>query len=351
MNRPSFEQAKVYWLKGSTSKRDRRCWKLPFVPPRPQCWQAVCYRRDRPELRRRCAAGTGPCCGVAHRPVRLVWPLPSGWIDILENLVSFEIVYHPMDQGDLASRYDVLIFADGSDREATRSYRIRGIPAEYRDAWGTRRRETIPQLRIFLEQGGTVLAIGARRSGIPAGLPIMSAALSEKEPTAQTAPPSKSSMSGSFPGSRRSGPLAHGLSETVDVFDKSPVFRLRPEAALSGLRGGRWSTARKPRAAGPGVKLIWSKARRSSTPASAKQTPVLKSAFRAQPTWTFKFRSMGSIMEEDLQICRSASRNVNRPGAGIGAARSYLPGRRRDAATETGMVTSSPTPAESSPAD
>src|SRR4030095_2459421 len=69
--------------------------------------------------------------------------MPSGWIRwILEKFeFPFEVVYPPqVDQGNLASRYDVLIFPDGliSEVESRRDALPdpAGIPAEYRERLG-----------------------------------------------------------------------------------------------------------------------------------------------------------------------------------------------------------------------
>ncbi len=42
-------------------------------------------------------------------------------------------------------------------------------------------------------------------------------------------------------------PLAHGLPEKADLFfDNSPVFRLKPEAGLKGVKAVAWFDSDKP---------------------------------------------------------------------------------------------------------
>src|SRR5207342_119558 len=106
-----------------------------------------------------------------------------------------------------------------SDREATREDLPdpASIPAEYRERLGYPTvAKTIPQLRSFLEQGGTVLAIGSSTVlGYQLGLPIMSA-LSEKgaNGTERALPSEKFYVPGSVLQVRvdPTSPLAYGLS-------------------------------------------------------------------------------------------------------------------------------------------
>jgi hypothetical protein len=135
------------------------------------------------------------------KPVRIgLWDryggsMPSGWLRwLLEQFeFPFEVVYPArLDGGNLASQFDVLIFVTGAIPvsavwEAETGGRpmgepeIAAIPAEYRDRVGSVTiAKTVPELKKFLEAGGTVLAIGTSTAfGWHLGLPITSA-LTEK---------------------------------------------------------------------------------------------------------------------------------------------------------------------------
>src|SRR5947207_616901 len=120
--------------------------------------------------------------------------MPSGWTRwLLEQYeFPFTVVYPPaLDAGDLAGKFDVLIFADGGipARDGGGGGGRGGggggggmpdpqsIPAEFRDRLGNVTvARTVPQLRQFLEGGGAILTIGGSTSlGYNAGLPIANA--------------------------------------------------------------------------------------------------------------------------------------------------------------------------------
>ncbi|HTS76387.1 MAG TPA: M14 metallopeptidase family protein, partial [Bryobacteraceae bacterium] len=103
--------------------------------------------------------------------------IPSGWTRWLfeQYEFPFELVYPQMlDTGDLKSKFDVLVFVDGAFRLPGTGGRGGGgggfggqvdpatVPAEYR-AWMGRITEdkTIPQLKKFVESGGSIVTIGS----------------------------------------------------------------------------------------------------------------------------------------------------------------------------------------------
>jgi hypothetical protein len=242
--------------------------------------------------------------------------MASGWVRwLLEKFeFPFEVVYPPaLDAGDLASRYDVLIFttgavppADSSERRgrgsegsATPGLDISRLPEEFRNRLGSVTAErTIPQLRKFLEDGGAILAIGSSTSmGDFVGLPLENH-LAERLPDGRDRPlPSeKFYVPGSLLRGRvdTSAPLAYGMGENVDFyFDNSPVFRLKPDAALSAVRPVAWFDGKKPLRSGwawgegyldQGIAVI------DATVGKGKLFlfgPEI--TFRAQPHGTFKF--------------------------------------------------------------
>jgi hypothetical protein len=113
--------------------------------------------------------------------------MPSGWVRfILEQFdFDFSLVFPPeLDAGGLADKYDVIIFPDGAI-PGVRAESGRGggrfgspdpesIPAEYRDRLGSvTAQTTVPQLREFLEAGGTIITLeGSTNLGYHLGLPI-----------------------------------------------------------------------------------------------------------------------------------------------------------------------------------
>lgn len=192
--------------------------------------------------------------------------MPSGWIRwLLEKFeFPFELVFpSALDAGNLRSKFDVLIFASGAIPSAGRAdeesfFRFmpqpdpKDIPPEYRDQLGSITvKNTIPQLLKFIEEGGTVAVIGSSASlGILAGLPIGDALVEKQQDgTEKSLPREKYFVPGSILQARADNthPLAWGMSGKVDVyFNNSPVFKLKPEAAMKGLRPVAWFESKAP---------------------------------------------------------------------------------------------------------
>jgi Zinc carboxypeptidase len=205
------------------------------------------------------------------RPVRIgLWDqyggsMASGWARwLLEKFeFPFDVVFPPnLDAGDLRAKYDVLIFAAGAiprqDRESRDESRYftqpnpEDVPEEYRGLLGrVTVARTVPRLREFLEQGGTILAIGSSTSiGFHAGLPV-SDPLLERNPdgTEQRLPKEKYYIPGSvLQATVDTGhPLAFGLNERTDFyFNNNPVFALNPEAAAMGVQPVAWFDSPTP---------------------------------------------------------------------------------------------------------
>ncbi len=194
--------------------------------------------------------------------------MPSGWTRwILEQFeFPFTVVYpQTLDAGNLADKFDVIIFvsqaipalragaggggfAGGGDEppQFGRAPQAAELPEEFRGWVGNiSAARTIPQLKAFLEAGGTILTIGSSTNlGYHLGLP-MGSALVERNATGDERPLSRDKYY--IPGSilqvavDNTNPLAYGMADRVDVFfDNSPVFRLKPEAALKGLKPVAW---------------------------------------------------------------------------------------------------------------
>jgi len=207
------------------------------------------------------------------RPVRIgLWDryggsIPSGWVRwLLEQFeFPFEVVYpQTLDAGNLAAKYDVLIFVTGGIPSGETGGAMRGegffgrdpdasaIPAEFRGWLGSISMDkSVPQLKKFMEEGGALLALGSSTSiGYHSGLPLANQ-LVERLQTGQDRPlpREKYYVPGSLLQVRvdTADPLAYGMGPLADVyFDNSPVFRLKPEAVVKGVRPVAWFESKKP---------------------------------------------------------------------------------------------------------
>ena len=239
--------------------------------------------------------------------------MPSGWTRwLLEQFeFPFEVVFpKALDAGNLASRYDVIIFpsgvgpslpTEGGGRGSSSAGASSGsIPPEYNAMLGSySATETAPQLQKFLEGGGTILAVGrsamnlAQLMRLPVGNHLVERS---SDGRTQPLPVEKYYVPGSIlrltvdP----SAPLAHGISNPVDAFfDNSPVFKLDPDATLKGVRPVAWFNTATPLRSGwafgqgyleGGVQIVEATVGKGTLFLFAPEI-----TFRAQPAGTFKF--------------------------------------------------------------
>jgi hypothetical protein len=254
-------------------------------------------------------AGAAPQGGQPVRAMRLaLWDryggsMPSGWLRLVLEQFEFpyEVVYPAqIDDGVLASRFDVVILPDGAVPEQQGGFAPRmpnpaSVPAEYRDRLGAFTTErTLPALRTFLEQGGTVLTIGGATSlashlGLPIGNKLVDAAGVPLKTEQYYVPGSILRVKVDT-----TQPLAHGLRADTDVyFDNSPVFTLPSNAAARGITPIAWFDSPTPLRSG----WAWGQKHLDKGVAIAearvgKGSLVLfgpEITFRAQPHGTFKF--------------------------------------------------------------
>jgi hypothetical protein len=177
--------------------------------------------------------------------------MESGWTRwILEQFeFAFDGVYAPqLDAGGLNAKYDVLIFVNGAIGGVGGGGRGRGgrgggevqadIPAEYRSQLGSITVDrTIPHIKAFVQNGGTVIALGDSAMNLAGhlGLPIEDHLTENGQPI----PRAKFFVPGSVLTATidTRHPIAAGMRERTDVFfDNSPVFKLRPGAADPPVR-------------------------------------------------------------------------------------------------------------------
>jgi hypothetical protein len=273
------------------------------------------------------ARPTGPALKL--RPVRVgLWDryggsMPSGWARwLLEKFeFPFEVVYPPaLDRGGLDQKYDVLVFMTGAI-PALRGSGAEGgrggasadagegrfgampdpatVPAEYRDRIGNvTAAKTVPELRRFLEGGGSILAVGTSTNlAYHLGLPVANALVERVAGGAERPlPREKFYVPGSVLESRvdTRSQLAYGITERVSVFyDNSPVFRLQPGAALRDVRPVAWFEGPRPLRSGwawgegyleDGVAVIEAAVGKGKLFLYGPEI-----TFRAQPHGTFKF--------------------------------------------------------------
>jgi hypothetical protein len=231
--------------------------------------------------------------------------MPSGWTRwLLEQFeFPFEVVYpRTLDAGSLANRFDVLIFVDGAipDRDGAGAGQpaAASIPEEFRERLGyVTLSRTVPELKRFVEAGGTLLAIGSSVSiGRHLGLPIRSALVERVNGAERPLPAEKFYVPGSLLEARvdPSHPLAYGLTDRVHVlFDHSEAFRLLPEASQQGIKAVAWFDNPSPLRSGwawgqayldQAVQVVDAPLGRGRVVLFAPEI-----AWRAQPHGTFKF--------------------------------------------------------------
>jgi len=243
--------------------------------------------------------------------------MDSGWIRwIFEQAypTTFDVVYPAtLDAGDLNAKYDVIIFPGGSIPAAAGDGGGRrggggggqggpnpaDIPEEFRGRLGNITVDkTIPQLRKFVENGGTIIAIGGGTSiAGHLGLPV-SNHLVERQPNGAERRLGNEKFY--VPGSvlqvavDTSSPLAYGLGDKVDVFfDNSPVFRLEPDAALKGVKAVAWFDSPAPLRSGWAWGQNYLDGGAAIVDATVGKGRVFllgpEVTFRGQPHGTFKF--------------------------------------------------------------
>jgi len=212
-----------------------------------------------------------PASEIVHAPRIGLWDqyggsMESGWTRwILEQFeFPFTRVYAPeLDAGNLNAKYDVLVFVSGAipgvpslGGGGGRGGRGGGaggpdpqsIPAEYRSQLGrVTADKTIPQIRAFIENGGTVVALSdsAMNLAQQLKLPIENHLVENGQPL----PAAKFFVPGSVLSVKvdTTDPLAAGMLERTDVFfDNSPVFKLGPGADAAGVRAFAWFDSATP---------------------------------------------------------------------------------------------------------
>lgn len=282
---------------------------------------------------------SSPAASSGLRQLRLpriaIWDqyggsITSGWLRfVLEQFeFPYEVVYpKTLDAGNLNAKYDVLILPDGANvagderRRNTGTATISGddsrrsnvnvprdsssIPAEYQARLGAMTvAKTLPQLRTFVENGGTLLTVGsAANIAYQLGLPVVNAVV---DSTGKGLPRSRFYVPGSVLGAAvdTTSAVAWGMGPRVDVFfDDDPAFRLLPEAGSRGIKRVAWFDSPAPLRSG------WALGQKALDDASevivapvGKGNVILYGPeiyFRSQPHGSFPFLFNGIYYAQD----------------------------------------------------
>jgi len=186
--------------------------------------------------------------------------MTSGWTRWLfeQYEMPFQIVYPAtLDAGDLKSQFDVLVFPAGAIRGPGGAGGRGGfgggagggrgpVPDEYRTMVGSvTERDTFPQLKKFVESGGSLVTIGSSTSvagwfGLPVKNHLVEMGPDNRE---RSLPAEKFYIPGSLLRMNvdNTNPLAYGMPRQVDVFyDNGPVFKLAPTVELQHTSPVGW---------------------------------------------------------------------------------------------------------------
>jgi hypothetical protein len=193
--------------------------------------------------------------------------IPSGWLRWLLEQYHFpyDVIYPgDVDAGNLHSKYDVIIFVTrgippvGGERVnraslfADREPKPEEVPTEFRNRLGKITAEkSIPQLKTFLEDGGSIVTIGSSTNlAYHLGLPVHNALVEKNSKNEDRPLPGTKYY---VPGSVLSVsvdptvPAAWGMTNVADIdFDNSQVFKLDSGAAEKGVKPIAWFATDKP---------------------------------------------------------------------------------------------------------
>jgi hypothetical protein len=204
--------------------------------------------------------------GLQVRQVRVgLWDqyggsMPSGWTRWLMEQFEFpfEVIYPPrLDAGNLKRNFDVLIFPTGAipamgpggeEGRYGREEAAADVPEEYQDRVGRVTPDvTVPHLKQFLEEGGTIITIGTSGNlATHLDLPIGNHLVDENDRALRN---EDYFIPGSLLEARvdNTRPIAYGMDDRAIVtFSRSPVFRLEAGAEAQGVRRVAWYDSETP---------------------------------------------------------------------------------------------------------
>jgi hypothetical protein len=176
--------------------------------------------------------------------------MPSGWVRWLmeQYHFPFHVIYaKELDAGNLKKSYDVIVLvtgavpsvsAAGANRRNTQP-RSEEVPIEFRESLGRITGDTsIPQLKQFLQAGGTIITIGSSTNlAYHLGLPVRNALVEMNNGQERPLSGEKFYIPGSIMrvAIDSTNSSAWGMPSKADVyFDESPVFKIAPAAIARG---------------------------------------------------------------------------------------------------------------------
>ncbi|MEO5997139.1 MAG: M14 metallopeptidase family protein [Chitinophagaceae bacterium] len=191
--------------------------------------------------------------------------IPSGWVRWLMEQFHFpiQLVYaQEINAGNLRSKFDLILFVNGAippvrfatvnTGERNTDVKPDDIPAQFRPWLGRVTADTsVPQLKKFMEAGGTVVTIGSSTNLVyHLGLPVRNALVEMIGNTERPLPGEKFYIPGSIlrMSLDSTQTAAWGMPATCDVyFDASPAFKISPEAISRGqVKPLAWYSSNKP---------------------------------------------------------------------------------------------------------
>jgi hypothetical protein len=178
--------------------------------------------------------------------------ISSGWARFILEQYHFQtdVIYaKEIDSTDLRSKYDVIIFVTGAIPAVSttgNASRIRtevkpeDVPAEFRSHLGRITADkSIPQLKKFLEAGGSIVTIGSSTNlAYHMKVPIRDALVEMVNGLEVKLPREKFYIPGSVlrVSVDSTNQAAWGMNKEADVyFDASPVFKISPDASINGI--------------------------------------------------------------------------------------------------------------------
>jgi len=193
--------------------------------------------------------------------------IQTGWMRwILEQYnFPYRLVYSQgIDSGNLKNKFDVIIFPSGAIPEfrghvqesQQRISPAEDVPEQYRALTGSITAEkSIPQLKQFLEEGGTIVVTGSSTNLVyHLGVPVRNALVKRGEDGKETTLSQKEFF---IPGNLLSVKIdstlteAYGMpSDGIVFFDRNPVFQLEENAEIKGVRKLMWFDNDKPLVSG-----------------------------------------------------------------------------------------------------
>jgi hypothetical protein len=192
---------------------------------------------------------------MAIQPARIaLWDtyggsMPSGWMRWIFEQFKFDynVIYaQEIDKGDLKSKYDIILFVEGAMPSLNPNARKpigpkpEDTPEEFKKTIGYLSTESsIPALKKFMEDGGTVLTIGnSTNLAYHLKLPVTNALVETVSGNQRNLPNEKFYIPGSVMQVTLDETQSNtwGMKKTADVyFDDSPVFNIAPEAQTKGM--------------------------------------------------------------------------------------------------------------------